>query len=214
VRGHWFGTQRLDFRPAEFWRPGTEVTVAFRLRGVEGAPGVYGTLHRDVRFTIGRSQVSTVDARAKTMAVVRDGERVRTLPVTTGAPGYETWNGTMVITERLLETRMDGATVGYDGEYDIPDVPHAMRLSTSGTFIHGNYWAGKPTFGQENVSHGCIGLYDVQGAGDPSTPGAWFYDRSLVGDVVRVVHSHDAVIAPDNGLSGWNMPWRAWGAGQ
>ena len=40
---------------------------------------------------------------------------------------------------------MNGATVGFKeddgkGEYDIKDVPHAMRLTTSGTFIHGNYW--------------------------------------------------------------------------
>jgi len=36
---------------------------------------------------------------------------------------------------------MNGRTVGFGGEYDIPDVPHAMRLTTSGTFVHGNYWS-------------------------------------------------------------------------
>jgi lipoprotein-anchoring transpeptidase ErfK/SrfK len=209
VRGHWFGEQRLDFRPEEYWEPGTEVTVSFRLRGVEGADGVYGTLHEDVSFTVGRSQVSTVDAEALTMEVVRDGEPVRTVPVTTGAPGYETWNGKMVITEKYVEKRMNGDTVGYPGEYDIPDVPHAMRLSDSGTFIHGNYWA-YGAFGNENVSHGCVGLEDVQGAYDSSTPGAWFYEHSLIGDVVEVVNSNDAIIAPDNGLSGWNMNWSEW----
>lgn len=214
VRGHWFGNQRLDFRPQEYWEPGTEVSVSFRLRGVEGAEGVYGTLHEDIGFTIGRSQISTVDVNTLTMDVVRDGETIRTLPVTTGAPGYDTWNGKMVITERLTETRMDGATVGYGGEYDIPDVPHAMRLSTSGTFIHGNYWSGSSTFGNVNASHGCIGLEDVQGAGDPSTPGAWFFENSLIGDVVEVVNSNDDIIAPDNGLSGWNMDWSDWGANE
>ncbi len=214
VEGHWFGNQRLDFRPEEYWEPGTEVDVSFRLRGVEGADGVYGTLRENVSFTVGRSQISTVDAADMTMEVVRDGERLRTIPVTTGAPGYETWNGRMVISERLVETRMDGATVGYEGEYDIPDVPHAMRLSDSGTFIHGNYWAGESTFGSANVSHGCIGLYDVQGAGDDSTPGAWFFEHSLIGDVVEVVNSDDDVLAPDNGLSGWNMDWSQWGTGQ
>jgi lipoprotein-anchoring transpeptidase ErfK/SrfK len=209
VRGHWFGEQRLDFRPEEYWEPGTEVSVSLRLRGVEGADGVYGTLREDLSFTVGRSQVTTVDAAAMTMDVVRDGERLRTIPVTTGAPGYETWNGRMVITEMLFETRMDGDTVGYDGEYDIPDVPHAMRLSDSGTFIHGNYWA-YGAFGNQNASHGCIGLEDVQGAYDSSTPGAWFYDHSLIGDVVEVVNSNDAVISPDNGLSGWNMNWSEW----
>ncbi|MFR9725413.1 L,D-transpeptidase [Streptomyces sp. MS19] len=214
VRGHWFGTQRLDFRPEEYWEPGTEVSVAFRLRGVEGAPGVYGTLREDVTFTIGRSQISTVDVDTLTMEVVRDGETLRTLPVTTGAADTPTWNGRMVITEKFTETRMDGATVGFDGEYDIEDVPHAMRLSTSGTFIHGNYWAPSATFGETNASHGCVGLEDEQGADDPGTPGAWFFGESMIGDVVEVVNSADDVIAPDNGLNGWNMDWDEWGAGQ
>ncbi|GAA3863456.1 L,D-transpeptidase [Streptomyces sedi] len=214
VRGHWFGDQRIDFRPEEYWEPGTEVEIGFRLRGVEGADGVFGTLRENVSFTVGRGQVSTVDAAAHTMTVTRDGEEIRTIPITAGAPGNETWNGKMVITEKHKETRMDGATVGFGGEYDIPDVPHAMRLSTSGTFIHGNYWASSGTFGSANVSHGCVGLGDAQGAGDPGTQGAWFYENSMIGDVVEVINSDDDVIAPDNGINGWNMDWAEWGAGQ
>ncbi|WP_240796503.1 Ig-like domain-containing protein [Streptomyces sp. RFCAC02] len=214
VRGHWFGDQRLDFRPEDYWAPGTEVSVAFGLRGVEGAPGRYGTQDEEITFTVGRAQISTVDADTLTMEVVRDGETVRTLPVTTGAAGTPTWNGRMVISEMLTETRMDGATVGFAGEYDIPDVPHAMRLSTSGTFIHGNYWASGSTFGEQNVSHGCVGLRDVRGGGDPDAPAAWFFAQSMIGDVVEVINSDDDVIAPDNGLNGWNMDWDDWGAGQ
>ncbi|UED88302.1 L,D-transpeptidase family protein [Streptomyces profundus] len=214
VRGHWFGQQRVDFRPEEYWEPGTEVEVRFRIRGVEGADGVYGTLREDIGFTVGRGQVTTVDAAAHTMEVVRDGEPLRTVPITAGAPGTETWNGKMVITEKHKETRMDGSTVGFGGEYDIPDVPHAMRLSTSGTFIHGNYWASSATFGSDNVSHGCVGLQDSQGAGDSNTDAAWFYDNSIIGDVVEVINSEDDIIAPDNGINGWNMDWADWGAGQ
>ncbi|MFE1361555.1 L,D-transpeptidase [Streptomyces harbinensis] len=213
VKPHWFGNHRVDFRPEEYWEPGTEVGVQLRLRGVEGADGVFGTASQDVNFTIGRSQISLVDDDKLTMEVVRDGETLKTIDVTTGAPGMETWNGKMVISEKYEEIRMDGATVGYDGDYDIPDVPHAMRLSQSGTFIHGNYWGGN-IFGNGRASHGCIGLKDVQGRGDSGTDGAWFYDNSLVGDVVEVVNSNDDIIAPDNGLSGWNMNWSEWGAGQ
>jgi lipoprotein-anchoring transpeptidase ErfK/SrfK len=112
---------------------------------------------------------------------------------------------------------MNGATVGFtdddgEGEYDIKDVPHAMRLSTSGTFIHGNYWGGD-AFGNYNTSHGCVGLADAQGADDPNTDGAWFYENSLLGDVVIVINSNDQTIAPDNGLNGWNMSWADWVAG-
>ncbi|MDL5203903.1 Ig-like domain-containing protein [Streptomyces sp. ALI-76-A] len=211
VAGHWFGNDRLDFRPEKYWKEGTKVTVDLDLDGVEGRDGVYGKQDKTVSFTIGRNQVSVVDAKKHTMKVTQDGKVVKTIPVTTGAPGYETWNGQMVISEKLTVTRMNGDTVGYGGEYDIKDVPHAMRLSTSGTFLHGNYWGGD-AFGNRNASHGCIGLRDVKGGYDSGVPAAWFFDRSMIGDVVVVKNSEDATIAPDNGLNGWNMSWEKWKA--
>ncbi|NUK23642.1 L,D-transpeptidase [Streptomyces lunaelactis] len=210
VEGHWFGTDRLDFRPEKYWAAGTKVTVKLNLDGVEGRPGVYGKQTRTVKFTIGRSQVSTVDAREHTMKVVRDGKQIKSIPITAGAPSTTTYNGQMVISEKYKVTRMNGATVGFGGEYDIKDVTHAMRLSTSGTFIHGNYWASSGTFGSANVSHGCIGLRDVRGGYDKGTPAAWMYERSIIGDVVIVKNSKDKVISPENGLNGWNMSWADW----
>ncbi|MFH9137966.1 Ig-like domain-containing protein [Streptomyces sp. NPDC017524] len=217
VSGHWFGKDRLDFRPKAYWKPGTEVTVDIGLRDVEGAPGVYGSQDKTVVFTVGRSQVSRVDAEEKTMEVRRDGELVDTVPITAGAPKTTTYNGKMVVTEMHEVTRMNGATVGFTdkkgrGEYDIKDVPHAIRLTESGTFLHGNYWADDSVFGEENVSHGCVGLRDAKG-GSGSTPGGWFFDRTLIGDVVEVVNSKDKKVAPDNGLSGWNLGWKKWKAG-
>ncbi|MFD5820065.1 Ig-like domain-containing protein [Streptomyces sp. NPDC127038] len=209
VEGHWFGNDRLDFRPEHYWAAGTKVTVTMNLDGVEGRPGVYGKQARTVKFTIGRSQVSTVDAKTHKMVVKRDGKVLRTIPITTGKPGYDTWNGQMVISERLKVTRMNGETVGYGGEYDIKDVPHAQRLTDSGTFIHGNYWGGG-AFGNFNASHGCVGLRDVRGGYDSSVPSAWFFDHSMIGDVVVVKHSHDRTVDPANGLNGWNMSWADW----
>ncbi|WSM05181.1 Ig-like domain-containing protein [Streptomyces sp. NBC_01716] len=212
IVGHWFGGQRLDFRPREYWRPGTKVTVDLRLRDVQAAPGVFGIQEKTVGFTVGRSQVSLVDAAKHTMEVRRAGALVSTVPITAGAPKTTTYNGKMVVSELYDMTRMDGATVGFGGEYDIKDVPHALRLTTSGTFLHGNYWATPDTFGARNVSHGCVGLRDVKG-GSADTPAGWFFDRTLVGDVVEVVNSADRTVDPDNGLSGWNLDWRKWKAG-
>lgn len=211
IRPHWFGDGRLDFRPEHYWKPATRVTVSLRLRDVEGAPGVYGLQYKTFSFTVGRSQVSLVDAAAHTMEVRRDGDLLATVPITAGAPKTTTYNGRMVVTEMLEVTRMNSRTVGFGGEYDIPDVPHAMRLTDSGTFLHGNYWA-PDAFGRVNVSHGCVGLRDVKGGG-ADTPAGWFFDRSLIGDVVEVVHSDDKQVAADNGLGGWNMGWQQWSAG-
>ncbi|MEU8673279.1 Ig-like domain-containing protein [Streptomyces sp. NPDC048560] len=212
VAGHWFGNDRLDFRPREYWAAGTKVTVRLDLDGVEGRPGVYGKQAKTVSFTIGRSQVSTVDASSHRMKVVRDGKQIKDIPISAGAPATTTYNGQMVISEKLKVTRMNGDTVGFGGEYDIKDVPHAMRLSTSGTFIHGNYWGGSGIFGTTNTSHGCVGLRDVRGGYDGQTPAAWFFNQSLIGDVVVVKNSKDKTIQPENGLNGWNMAWPEWTA--
>ena len=121
----------------------------------------------------------------------------------------------MVISEKFVQTRMNGSTVGFGGEYDIPDVPHAMRLTSSGTFIHGNYWytegqpALRPLGHQPRLR---------RPRGRPGRAGRhvakWFFDNSLVGDVVTVKHSPDKTVAPDNGLNGWNMSWSAVDGGQ
>jgi hypothetical protein len=218
VVGHWFNSKRLDLRPQTYWQPGSHVSLTLNLAGVKAEPGVYGVQHKTVSFDVGRSQVSTVDTRTHMMTVVRDGQVINTIPVSAGAAGHTTYDGQLVIEEKDQTTRMNGATVGFTdsdgkGEYDIPDVPHAMRLSNSGTFIHGNYWGDPSIFGTANTSHGCIGLEDTKGGKDPNTPAAWFYNNSLVGDVVVVKNSPDKTIQPSNGLNGWNMSWSQWVAG-
>ncbi|KND32003.1 L,D-transpeptidase [Streptomyces acidiscabies] len=218
VVGHWFGANRIDFRPEQYWTENSTVTLKLALDGVEGAPGVVGVQQKTVTFKVGRNQVSYVDAKTKQMKVTQDGKTVKTIPISAGSPDNKTYEGTMVMSEKFKETRMNGATVGFTdddgkGEYDIKDVPHAIRLTNSGTFIHGNYWGAKSIFGSTNTSHGCVGLSDTKGANDTGTAGYWFYTNSIVGDVVVVQNTGDKTVAPDNGLNGWNMSWADWKAG-
>ncbi|GGJ66484.1 L,D-transpeptidase [Streptomyces brasiliensis] len=215
---HWFSTQRMDCRPQDYWKENSTVTLKLALDGVEGANGVYGVQQKTVTFHIGRNQVSYVDAKTKQLKVTQDGKVVKTIPISAGSPDNKTYQGQMVMSEKFKETRMNGATVGFTdddgkGEYDIKDVPHAIRLTNSGTFIHGNYWGAPSVFGSVNTSHGCVGLQDKKGANDPSMPAAWFYNNSITGDVVVISNTGDKTVAPDNGLNGWNMDWAQWKAG-
>ncbi|MFJ9821047.1 Ig-like domain-containing protein [Streptomyces sp. NPDC101151] len=209
VVGHWFNDHRLDFRPENYWEPGSTVTVTLNRHGIQ----------KTVTFKIGRSQISTVDAKTKQMTVVRDGKTIKTIPISSGSPEHPTYNGQMVISEKFRQIHMNGASVGLtekDGKpsYDIKAVPHAMRLTGSGTFIHGNYWGADSVFGKVNTSHGCVGLKDVRDGGDGRQPAAWFFDHSMIGDVVIVKNSADkTALAPSNGLSDWNMPWSEWVSG-
>ncbi|MFF2076962.1 Ig-like domain-containing protein [Kitasatospora sp. NPDC058162] len=208
VKGHWFDDRRVDFRPENYWKPGTKVTVKYRLKSVEVAPGVYGDVDKDEPFTIGRSMVSTADAKTHKMTVERDGKST-VLPVTMGADATPSWSGVMVVMSKEKVTHMDSRTVNLGGEYNIPDVPHAMRLTTTGTFVHGNYWYKGMPFGNLNGSHGCISMQDMQGGSDSSVAGK-FYNDSMVGDVVKVVNSKEKTVSPSNGLGGWNIGWANW----
>ncbi|WP_245883012.1 L,D-transpeptidase [Streptomyces hyaluromycini] len=215
---HWFSTQRMDCRPEDYWKENSTVTLKLALDGVQGASGVYGVQQKTVTFHIGRNQVSYVDAKTKEMKVTEDGKTIKTIPISAGSPEHTTYEGIMVMSEKYKQTRMNGTTVGFtdnDGkaEYDIKDVPHAIRLTSSGTFLHGNYWGAKSVFGAVNTSHGCVGLSDTKGANDTTTPAYWMYTHSIIGDVVVVSNTGDKTVAPDNGLNGWNMNWTQWKAG-
>ncbi|WP_425824804.1 Ig-like domain-containing protein [Streptomyces fractus] len=219
IVGCWLSDTRLDFRPEKYWPKGTKVTLKMATDGVKGADRLTGVQQTSASFSVGRSQVSTVDNDTQTLTVVRDGSAYKTVAVSAGSDAHSTYNGIMVISERYKEMDMDGDTVGFTGSdsYDIEDVPHAQRLTASGTFIHGNYWSPSSAFGQEGTSHGCIGIQDDQptssGSVSDDTTAAWFYANSMVGDVVVVKNSPSDTVSADNGLNGWNMSWSDWQAG-
>ncbi|MFE9995970.1 L,D-transpeptidase [Streptomyces avermitilis] len=180
---------RVDFRPRGYWQPGTKVTV-------RAGAGI--TRH----FTVGRSLVATVDVRTHTMKVVKDGA-TRTVPITAGAPGMDTWNGTMVVSDKAARVFMDARTIGYGDAY-ADYYYYAVHLTASGTYLHQNPKANTYA-GRQNVTHGCVGL---------ATDGTAkrFYDEVIPGDVVKVVGSKDTV-APGNGYGDWNVDWDDWRAG-
>ncbi|MFD8352451.1 Ig-like domain-containing protein [Streptomyces coelicoflavus] len=199
------GKDRVDYRPKEFWKPGTKVTLRMDLAGVDAGNAVYGTQQRVVNFTIGDAVTSTVDVAKKTMTVAKNGKTLRALKVSTGKKDFETWNGTMVVLGKVPSIRMNSATVGIFGPeaYDMKAVKWDVQLTPSGTYAHAAPWNdGK--FGRVNSSHGCIGM---------STADAkWFYDQVHLGDPVTVVNSTDTVAA-NNGYGAWNVDWKTWKKG-
>ncbi|ALV33095.1 Ig-like domain-containing protein [Streptomyces sp. CdTB01] len=199
------GKDRIDFRPERYWKPGTDVTLRMDLAGVDAGGGVYGTQQRVVNFTIGDAVTSTVDTKKKTMTVAKNGKTLRTLKVSTGKTGFETWNGTMVVLSKVPTIRMNSDTVGIFGPeaYDLGAVKWDVQLTPSGTYAHAAPWnAGK--FGVVNGSHGCIGM--------STSDAKWFYDQVHLGDPVTVVNSVDTV-ATNNGYGDWNVDWAAWKKG-
>ena len=200
---HWMSGRELQWRPEVYWPSGTKVVVKAGLSGVEVAPDVWGSRSVSSTFSIGSAMVSTVDVAGHTLTVTRDGQVIKTIPVTTGKRGYETRAGTKVIISRESSRVMDAATTGVDPKdpnYYRLDVKYAMRLTWSGEFLHAAPWS-VGSQGRANVSHGCTGM---------STSNAkWLFDHSKVGDVVVYQHSKRS-LEWGNGYTAWNIAFTKW----
>jgi lipoprotein-anchoring transpeptidase ErfK/SrfK len=205
-RWSWQGDKTVQYRPKDYWPAGTSVKVEAKLRGLEPAPGVFAVENADHRFATGDALVAVADARTHTMTVTRNGQVVRTVPITTGKPGWETRSGTKVIMSKTSALVMDAATLGVpkdDPEYYRLDVKWALRITSSGEFVHAAPWSAA-SHGRDNVSHGCVGM---------STENAeWFYRTVRVGDVVTVTNTGRQQNL-GNGITVWNESWDQWVAG-
>lgn len=200
----WTSSRTVEFRPRSFWPARTRVTVTADLRKVHAGPALWGMRDTDAAFRIGRSFVMRVSDAKHRMRVIRDGDRIRTFGVSMGKAGFTTRSGVKVVMDTHESYRMRSTTVGITGSeaYDM-DVPYAMRITSSGEFLHGAPW--NPYVGVANRSHGCTNL--------TLSSARWVYNRVREGDPV-ITRGTGRQMEPYNGLGGvWNVPWSTWVAG-
>ena len=195
---HWLSDHEAHWRPATYWRPGTDVTVDVGINSVPAGNGVYGQEDRKVAFHVGDAHIYRVNAQTHQMKVWVNKSLVRTIPITTGKAGFTTRSGTKVIIEKNATKRMRSETIGIGKNnpeyYDLDNVQWAMRLTYSGEFIHAAPWS-VGSQGYANVSHGCTGM---------STSNAkWLYDLSRRGDVVEYTGTNRPMEF-GNGYGDWN----------
>ncbi|NPC95466.1 Ig-like domain-containing protein [Nocardioides sp. zg-DK7169] len=198
---HWMSATEARWRPRKYWRPGTRVSVDIDVNSLPAGGGIYGQESRRLAFEVGDAHVYRVDAAAHQMRVFTNGSLVRTFPITTGKEGFTTRSGVKVIMEKSESRRMNSETVGIAAgsadSYDIDNVQWAMRLTTSGEFIHAAPWS-VGSQGSANVSHGCTGM--------STADAAWLYAQSRRGDVVEYVGT-DRPMTVENGWGDWNLPF-------
>ncbi|MCW2813115.1 MAG: ErfK/YbiS/YcfS/YnhG family protein [Nocardioides sp.] len=204
---YWLSDTTVHYRPKTYWRPGTEVSVDIDVNGVDAGGGIYGQEDREVDFSIGDAHIYQVNAQTHQMKVFENGKLLRTLPITTGKPGFTTRSGVKVIMEKFESKRMNSETVGIPAgsaeAYDINNVQYAMRVTNSGEFIHAAPWS-VGSQGNANVSHGCTGL--------STDNAAWLYAMSRRGDVVEYTGT-DRPMTFDNGYGDWNTSFPDYQAG-
>ncbi|MGP3635536.1 Ig-like domain-containing protein [Streptomyces sp. 24-1644] len=201
----WSGRDRVDWRPKEYWKPGTKVTLEAELNGTDSGDGGWFVRDYSTTFTIGASQVAEVDLDRKLLTFERDGRTVRTIPVSGGTPGGDkrSWRGTAVLMAKEGTINMNSETVGLGDSYD-KMVNHSMRLTWSGMYAHAAPW-NHQWFGKANMSSGCLGMSDADAA--------WFYGQVRPGDPFEITgRDTKGTVAPGNGFGNWNVPWNRWQA--
>ncbi|MGI8761368.1 MAG: L,D-transpeptidase [Jatrophihabitantaceae bacterium] len=214
---YWLDDQNVHWRPRSYYQPGTKVTIAADVYGVEVGQGLYGQSDQSVSFTIGAKHISIADASTHQVKVYFNDQLVRTMPTSMGQGGYVrgTYGKIALWTMPGIYTVLgheNPATMSSDS-YGLPStsaygyppekVPYSTKISTDGIYLHEldtTVWAQ----GHQNVSHGCLNLNRDNAK--------FYYNTSQVGDVVEVVHSGGPGITVQQG-GDWSVPWSTWTAG-
>ncbi|MGV0643821.1 L,D-transpeptidase [Mycolicibacterium sp. XJ879] len=184
-RFYWTSDTQVRWRPQDFWPAGTVVNI--------DAGGTKSS------FSVPEQLVATIDNDTKQMEIMRDGELVKTFPVSMGKSGYETKNGTYYVLEKFKDIVMDSSTYGVpvdDPEGYKLKVKDAVRIDNQGIFVHSAPWSVGAQ-GNSNVSHGCINLSPEDAK--------WFYDNFGSGDPVVIKNTNGGWYDQPDGASDWQM---------
>ncbi|OBI79844.1 Ig-like domain-containing protein [Mycobacterium sp. E740] len=204
---YWLNNREVRWRPAKYWKPGTKVDVVVDAYGVDLGDGLFGQDNVKTSFTIGDEVITTVDDNTKTLTVKRNGEVIKTMPVSMGKDSTPTNNGTYIVGDRRPHIIMDSSTYGVP--VNSPngyrtEVDWATQISYSGIYVHAAPWS-VGSQGYSNTSHGCINV--------SNSNGKWFHDNSKRGDVVEIVNTVGSKLPGTDGLGDWNIPWDQWKTG-
>lgn len=189
----------VHWRPKDYWKPGTQVTVDAPLYGVPLGDGNFGKENLASHFTIGREQVVKADVGSHQLVVMRDGKPVDTYDASYGLasdPNRNTSSGIHVVSGKLDQVRMVSPRYHYDQVEK-----WAVRMSNNGEFIHANP-ATTGVQGSSNVTHGCVNL--------SLTDAKNYFSSAMYGDPVEVTGSRKQLSSKDGDIYDWTVPWDQW----
>ena len=141
--GNWFSDTEVRYRPENYWKPGTKVTVKANLNGVKAGNGVYGQNSAKTSFTVGRSLKIRVNLASDVAKVYKNGKKVRTIYVSGGKPGWATRSGIKLIMAKEYNKKMTNEMIGAKEDYSLT-AAYAMRITNSGEFLHSAPWNTRP----------------------------------------------------------------------
>ncbi|MFC7342297.1 Ig-like domain-containing protein [Saccharopolyspora griseoalba] len=203
---YWYDDREVHWRPKDYWAAGTTIDVDIDVYGKELGDGVWGEEDRQATFHIGDRVVLKADGASHRMTIEKNGEVIRTMPVSLGKPEFPSNNGVHVVMSRHRKYLMDSSTYGLPvnaGGYRT-EVEWAVRISNGGEFLHAAPWSVADQ-GHRNVSHGCINMSNADAE--------WVFNLLKRGDVVEITNSGGPDLRSWDGFGDWQVPWSEWEAG-
>ncbi|HEV7204207.1 MAG TPA: Ig-like domain-containing protein [Jatrophihabitans sp.] len=219
VDGAWYWTDNhtAHWRPQNYYTPGTKVRIDAKVYGTDLGHGLFGQADASTSFTVGAKHISIANAKSHYVSVYFGDKLVRSMPTSMGQGGWVqgkngqislwTMPGVYTVINHENPAVMSSDSYGLPASspygYKAENVPWATKISTDGIYLHEldtTVWAQ----GSRNLSHGCLNLN--------YTNAKWFYQHSIVGDVVRVINSGGPAIKVWQG-GDWSVPWSEWSAG-
>jgi lipoprotein-anchoring transpeptidase ErfK/SrfK len=187
---HWYGDDQVLYRPKDYWKPGTKISVRAALGGL---PVGNQFLDQDytATATIGDKVVFQVDNATKSMKVYQNDQLTKTFPVSLGKSDTPSSSGNLVMMSHDRNTIFD-----VPGEYVVP-IDYAERITWDGQYIHAAPWSVGDQ-GVDNVSHGCVNVSEDNAA--------WVFNISHIGDPVTVTGT-EVHVDPGDGWTDWDMSW-------
>lgn len=204
---YWISSREAHYRAKDFWTANSTVKVDIGVYGKDLGGNVYGDSDRTATFKVGDSMVAKADGKTEKMQIFKNGQLVKTMPISMGKDKTPTHTGVHVVSDKQASLIMDSCTYGVckgDPNYYREKERFAERISNDGEFVHENP-ASVNQQGSSNVSHGCINLNGANAK--------WFFDNFGPGDVVDVTNSGGPKLPVWDTYGDWALSWSEWKAG-
>jgi lipoprotein-anchoring transpeptidase ErfK/SrfK len=190
---NWFSGTEVHYRPKEYWQSGTQLNVRLATGGLAMAKG-YGVKDVTVHAAIGDAIIMTTDDATHQMTVTKNGQVIKTIPVSLGKKSTPSSSGNMVI----MTKNPSEVFVSTDPKDPYrTEVKWPQRITSSGQYIHAAPWSVDAQ-GKRNVSHGCTNV----SMGNAK----WLYDLTHIGDPV-IVKGTPRKLDWGNGWTDWSRTW-------
>jgi lipoprotein-anchoring transpeptidase ErfK/SrfK len=197
-----------------YWPANATIHMAMNTNGVSAGPGLVFNDSLTLSMATGDAHVSTVDCTKgiEKMVVRSNGVIVHTMPTSCGAAKTPTYTGVKIVMQKGEQApgkstlRPEGAVqmIGTGSDrYDLI-VPWSVRITQSGEYVHAASWNGG-NIGQRSTSNGCTNLNTADAQ--------WFYDFSVIGDVLTYSGTGGQKMPTWDGFGDWNVSQAVWNLG-